>query len=374
MKQFICQGCPNGCNLVLQRKDRENVFISGNQCAHGVDFAARIICRNKKAFVHAATKTPLFSKEILRSVASLWQVRLKKLHYRIPIQGSPERSVFRVVLEDKNGKFFILEQIPPKALERKQEIAAALDFLTQNHLARIQPYLYDAKGNYTAKYKNGFWQMTHFVQGIALDREGYMYERWRGPVLAKFLIELRRKSKKMPFHHLQPVFSLKNYVHKLIREIQLYNKNIRDAINDIAEFLEKDFVTVHDKLPIAFCHGDYHPLNMIWSGDDVRCVIDWEFCGYKSDIYDAANLVGCIGMEDPQSLTGELVRSFIVALKDAGIISKTSWKYLTEFIVGIRFAWLSEWLRRKDTDMIGLELDYMRLLIDNKNDLQKTWL
>jgi homoserine kinase type II len=44
-----------------------------------------------------------------------------------------------------------------------------------------------------------------------------------------------------------------------------------------------------------------------------------------------------------------------------------------EFIVALRFAWLSEWLRRKDSEMIGLELDYMRLLIDNKNSLQKAW-
>ncbi|MGD0170381.1 MAG: hypothetical protein ABSE54_11730, partial [Smithella sp.] len=60
-------------------------------------------------------------------------------------------------------------------------------------------------------------------------------------------------------------------------------------------------------------------------------------------------------------------------IKAAKIISKISWKYLVEFIVALRFAWLSEWLRRKDTEMIGLELDYMRLLIDNKNRLQKAW-
>jgi homoserine kinase type II len=87
-----------------------------------------------------------------------------------------------------------------------------------------------------------------------------------------------------------------------------------------------------------------------------------------------ANLIGCVGVEDPQSLTGELVKSFISDIKAARILSNTSWKYLVDFIVALRFAWLSEWLRRKDTEMIGLELDYMRLLIDNKNSLQKAWL
>jgi homoserine kinase type II len=60
-------------------------------------------------------------------------------------------------------------------------------------------------------------------------------------------------------------------------------------------------------------------------------------------------------------------------MKRAEIISKTSWKYLVEFIIALRFAWLSEWLRRKDKEMISLELDYMSLLIENKRSLQKVW-
>jgi len=130
---------------------------------------------------------------------------------------------------------------------------------------------------------------------------------------------------------------------------------------------------VYEKLPVAFCHGDYHPLNVIWSANDIKGVIDWEFCGFKSEIYDAANLIGCVGVENPQSLIGDLVKSFIADLKKANIISKKSWKYLLEFIVALRFAWLAEWLRREDAEMIRLELDYLRLLIDNKNILQKAW-
>ncbi len=138
-------------------------------------------------------------------------------------------------------------------------------------------------------------------------------------------------------------------------------------------FWKKILCLAYEKLPMAFCHGDYHPLNIIWSADDIKCVIDWEFSGYKSEIYDAANLIGCVGVEDPQSLTGDLIKSFIADMKEAEIISKTSWKYLVEFIIALRFAWLSEWLRRSDTEMIRLELDYMRLLIENKRSLQKGW-
>lgn len=209
---------------------------------------------------------------------------------------------------------------------------------------------------------------------MALDRERYMYDKWRGEVLAAFLIELHRKAHSVPFADSCGLFSLKNYVHKLIHEINLYNKDIQGEVKSVAGFLEKNFMAAYDKMPVTFCHGDYHPLNIIWSADDIKGVIDWEFCGFKSELYDSANLIGCIGVEDPRSLLGELVQSFIADMKKAGIISKTSWKYLLEFIVALRFAWLAEWLRRQDTEMIRLELDYMRLLIDNKNILQNAWL
>jgi homoserine kinase type II len=374
MGNLICQECPNGCNLVLEWEDEKNVFIVGNKCASGIVYAARVIHKNKKAQVHAREETPLFSRETLKAVAGLWQVRLKKLHHSIPVQGSPERSVFRVVLEDNSGKYFLLEQILPKSLEHKKQIARLLDFLAKKNLARVQPYLADEKGDHIIKHKNNFWQMIPFERGVTLDREKYMYEEWRGPALAGFLIELRRKSKNPPFFDSRKVFSLKNYMYKLIREINLYNKDIHARVKDIACFLEKNFMSAYEKLPAAFCHGDYHPMNVIWSADDIKCVIDWEFSGYKSELYDAANLIGCVGVEDPQSLTGELVKNFISGMKEAGIISKTSWRYLVEFIVALRYAWLSEWLRQKDTEMISLELDYMRLLIENKNDLQKVWL
>jgi homoserine kinase type II len=373
IENLICQECPNGCNLVFEWEDAENVFIAGNKCASGIVYAARVIRKNKKAHIHAREETPLFSRETLKAIAGLWHVLLKKLHHNIPVQGSPERSVFRVAMEDNCGSFFVLEQLPAKALEHKRQIAATLDFLSKKNLSRIQPYSADEKGEFIIMHKNNFWQMIPFVRGVSLDRQKYMYEKWRGSALADFLIELRRKSENLPFFNPGKVFSLKDYVHKLIREINLYNKDIKAKIKDIESFLEKDLMPVYEKLPAAFCHGDYHPLNIIWSADDIKCVIDWEFSGCKSELYDAANLIGCVGVEDPQSLTGDLVKSFIAGMREAGIISKTSWKYLVEFIVALRFAWLSEWLRRKDSEMIGLELDYMRLLIDNKNSLQKAW-
>ena len=54
-------------------------------------------------------------------------------------------------------------------------------------------------------------------------------------------------------------------------------------------------MSAYEKMPVAFCHGDYHPLNIIWSVDDIQYVIDWEFSGYKKTIYYVPNLIGCVG-------------------------------------------------------------------------------
>ncbi len=133
-------------------------------------------------------------------------------------------------------------------------------------------------------------------------------------------------------------------------------------------FLEKIFMEVYDTFSKSFCHGDYHPVNIIWSTNGINAVIDWKFCGYKPEIYDVANLIGCIGMENPQSLLGDLIAELIQHLRQAKLFSEVSWRYLVEFMLDLRFARLLEWLRKSDKEMIKLEQIYMRLLIGKKKN------
>ncbi|NLX43891.1 MAG: hypothetical protein GXY79_10490, partial [Chloroflexi bacterium] len=46
---------------------------------------------------------------------------------------------------------------------------------------------------------------------------------------------------------------------------------------------------------------------------------------------------------------------------------------LWSLVVANRFAWLSDWLRRQDEEMVALEQEYIALLIRGRAQLQDTW-
>ena len=310
---------------------------------------------------------------IIKGISLFWDLKLKKVREDINIAGSPERCEFRIVIEDQDDRLFICEKISNAAYEHKMRIIKTLEFLARQNLRFIQPYIPNKNREYIARNNHGLWQFTRFVDGVPLKRPQYVFDRWRGNALAGFLIKLNKKSSGIDNVFPTQPFSIKKYIYELIDTISIHESELRISINPMVSFLEKSFMGVHDTLPQGFCHGDYHPLNVIWSTNGINAVIDWEFCGYKPEIYDVANLIGCIGMEDPESLVGDLIAELIQRLRQAKLFSDLSWRYLLEFIVALRFAWLSEWLRKSDKDMIKLEQVYMRLLIDNKEKLRHYW-
>jgi homoserine kinase type II len=310
---------------------------------------------------------------IIKETVLFWDLKLKKIHGDIHIAGSPERCELRIVIEDTDGRLFICEKISHAAYEHKLRIIKTLEFLVMQNLPCIEPYISNKKKEYIARNNHGLWQLTRFVDGVPLKRPEYIFHRWRGNALASFLINLNKKSPGIDHVFPKQSFSIKDYIYKLIDTIGLHEPELRISIHPMICFLEKRFMDVHDKLPRGFCHGDCHPLNIIWSTNGINAVIDWEFSGYKPEIYDVANLIGCIGMEGPKSLFGDLIAELIQRLRRANLFSDLSWRYLLEFMVALRFAWLSEWLRKSDKEMIKLEQVYMRLLIKNKKKLMYSW-
>jgi homoserine kinase type II len=291
----------------------------------------------------------------------------------VPLAGSPERSLFRTVVEDHAGRRFVLEQIQTTVLGRKREIASTIEFLAEKGLAAAHPYLRGRDGDFITKAAGGFWQVSPFIDGVGLKRPEYTLEAWRGRALARFLIDMKEKSEGIPFGKPGRPFSIADFTRDLMMRMTRHNSERAAAAEAAYRHLERHFFPAHDRLPVAFCHGDPHPINVIWGEDHIRAVIDWEFSGYKPEIYDAALVIGCIGMEDPESLMEPMVLGFLDELKTEGIFGKLSFSILPEFVLALRFAWLSEWLRKKDDEMVEMETDYIRLLLDGQERFRHAW-
>lgn len=315
----------------------------------------------------------MISPETIRVVLSRWGLCPKNIRSDLALQGSPERSVFRTAFEDEAGGLFVLEQIAPAEREKKRFIRMALDQLQADGLKQIVPYIRTLSGESPAFCDGAWWQVAPFVAGTPLDRPGYVRDAGKGRALARFLGDLSRHAKNLPLIGDMSCFSLKGYILKLEKEMMQHDPDAVRRFAPTLDFLRRSFMDAHDTLPVAFCHGDYHPLNVIWQGDAIAAVIDWEFCGLKPEIYDIANLVGCLGMEHPSGLTDNLAMAFFEVMRQTSAVSTQSWNLLTEFIIALRFAWLAEWLRQKDKEMIELEATYMNLLVRSSDSLKETW-
>ena len=315
----------------------------------------------------------MYPAELLKEVLKFWGLGMKRICPEIDIAGSPERCDFRMVIEDKKKRLFIIENISPKVVNHKIRIIQTLELLSENGLEAIQPYILPSEDSYVVHHNDSYWQLVPYVEGVSLEKPEYVFDRWRGGILADFLIRLKKTSVDIPYFDKSEPFSIKNYVSDMQEKLKKHEPELAKKTQAAFQFLDVSFMEIHDRLPITFCHGDYHPLNIIWSENGIKAIIDWEFTGYKPEIYDTCNLIGCIGIENPQALIGDLVIDFIRKLKDAEAFSDMSWEFLLEFVLALRFGWLAEWLRKSDVEMIDLEVVYMNLLVDNAKTLIKSW-
>ncbi|MBN1548719.1 MAG: phosphotransferase [Syntrophaceae bacterium] len=289
------------------------------------------------------------------------------------IAGSPERTLQRMVVMDSAGWAFILAEVSLEVAGRKREIAAMLMSLSISGLTRVHPCLPDKKGNLITVWNDRYWQLRTYVPGVPLPRPEYLDQSWRGEALADFLIDLRKAVSRTEHNFAGEIFSIVHFIKDFMRKLAMHNPDVLCELIPARDYLAVEFFPVHNRLPPAFCHGDYHPMNVVWSEKAILSVIDWEFCGFKPEAYDLALLFGCLGIEDPQALKGPLVRSLMARIRESGIYDDLSLTTLPDLVIALRFAWLSDWLRRKDWDMVRLELDYLRLLLVNRTVLSSAW-
>lgn len=311
------------------------------------------------------------TNELLTAISRKWRLSIHRLRPDLPLAGSPERTAWRSVVETTAGRLYVLEKIPSRVYGRKRRIAGILQRLCDLGLKPVVPYLPDTDGDPIGLVDHGLWQLSDYVGGIALARPAYVMDGWRGDRLADFLVDLHAVHSHLPLTDAVAPFSILAYSRELHATMARRKPQVASRYRPFIEHVQTHLRPVHDRLPVAFCHGDLHPLNVIWGKRTLRAVIDWEFCGIKPEIFDLANLLGCLGIEDPMSLKGPFVQRLIRRLQGAGIFAEVSWQALPDLILAIRFAWLSEWLRKEDRPMIRLEADYMALLRDSRAELAR---
>ncbi len=308
-----------------------------------------------------------------KKILSFWNLTFSATKEEVSFYGSPERSDFRVAVIGKTDQIFVLEKINPNFVKHKEEIAQNIFLLQkENPKLEIVAYLKNKNNSFVTLVENDFWLLSPFISGVPLNRKNYLDESWRGDAMADFILHFKNKADKL-FTKPKNVFSLPEYVEKICADMEKFNPKEREVLDPIIKHLQQNFFSIYPQLPTAFCHGDYHPVNILWGEKEIKGVIDWEFCGFKPEMYDVANMVGCLGMEHPNTLSKKIVLNFLQKFKQTQIFSPLHWQQFINTIIALRFAWLSEWLRKKDTEMIELEIDYLFLLLDNKDNLEKIW-
>jgi homoserine kinase type II len=308
-----------------------------------------------------------------RQILTPWSIEPQRLLPDLPVSGSPERTASRMVLEDSRGNRWLLEKIPHRLKRSKMDIIHLLRHLARNGFELALPYHPTRNGAYHSEGKDGLWQLLPYVNGLSLDRPKYVFDAWRGEHIARCLISFRQASTGFHVPGSRDFFSITDYISDMAEKVRQYNPEIKKPLLPILTHLEHSFFDRHQGLPTALCHGDFHPLNVIWKQDHIAALIDWEFFGLKPEAYDVANMLGCLGMEDPGGLSGGMATRFLATLKQAGFLGPESFDTLPDLTLALRFAWLSEWLRKRDREMIELEITYMYLLMDNREKIMGAW-
>jgi len=306
------------------------------------------------------------------AVLGRFGLKLSRLRADLPLAGSPERCLERTGAEDAQGGLWVVERHDPATAARKEEIAAAAAFVAAR-LPEVRPWLACAPGRTVTEHGGGAWQVSPFVPGTPLDRPVYAFEGWRGEALADLLVRFRAAAVGAPVSGAAGDFSLAGFVRDLLGKLGERNRPLFERVYPAVLRLERHLFPKLGAIPEAFCHGDFHPLNVIWSPNGINALIDLEFCGFRTEAYDAAILVGCLGMEDPRCLTKDLVKAFVGRLRAAAAFSEAAWECFPDLVLALRFAWLSDWLRRDDREMVDLEAVYIGLLLENRDVLERAW-
>jgi homoserine kinase type II len=307
------------------------------------------------------------------NLLTAWGINFNGVDDSAVIEGSPERTAARMVVRDHQGGRWILEKIESDNLSRKQQIAELLESLKD--LDEVTPYQKVGNSFFQClpaqsqvEGENENWMLRPYVEGVELNRDIYLTESWRIDAMSSFLVRLKKRAVQV-----DGFFSPAGYAQDRMGVWSSRYPQLASRIRRPFQTLEQSFFPICDTLPRAFCHGDFHPLNFVWGADSIRAVIDWEFCGMKPELYDAALLIGCFGFDDPDNLLGESSLHLLQNLRKSDFGAQESWTWFPDLVATIRFGWMSEWIRRGEEETAEMEAEYLAILTGQRDFIAERW-
>lgn len=362
---------------------------------------------------HSHAPNPdIVTPHILSDVAARFALALSAAPRGYAFPGSPERCISRHVIYARpahdaraEDSLWMVERLAPTQASRRNTIGQLLARLASGGLTWVPAPLaaaglYGDDGSQSRVLDHaGFpWQITPFIEGCPLPRPEYLDHGWRGTAVAACILDL--VSAGAALATIPPAMDgddgrqgVAAYVKHMVAVVTDRHPGMRRRLTPVLTVME----TLPDVLasqPVVLAHGDLHPLNIIWKGEDgassaaqrhapgtsggetaedaIAGVIDWEFTGARPLLYDAANCVGCVGFEHPSGLHGPFVLGLVSTLHRGGISSDIV-RLLPDMVIASRFGWLSEWLRKRDHEMLEMELDYLDILVHERRALADLW-
>lgn len=306
---------------------------------------------------------PIFSVEAavfphIHEILSSYDKGVEKI-LPSPLYGSPERSRARCLFETPRGSRYILEEISPEQVQPRKEISQWL-FLLKNSLP-VAAYEQNRDGDFVTCHGNKYYQLQPYIRAHGCNQATYFHDAWRGESMAEYCIFLKKEGTKLPKASANRRF-LPEYIENLCKTLAVHRPQLLRDITPVYRFVARQY-DIFSQLPQVFCHGDFHPANILWGKRTIAGVIDWEFSGFDFILYDAALAFGCIASEGPDAAGGATADAFCRTLFSDPAYKKYA-DYFPLAVIALRFPWLSEWLRKEDEEMVEFEGEYLYFLAD----------
>jgi hypothetical protein len=163
------------------------------------------------------------NKEFIQWLYDQWNIEFECVCEDIYIQGSPERTLSRVVIQDKGNNLFLLEEFAKSKFEIRLNVARAIEYLNNNGLKQALIYQKTNFGKFLPFYKETCFQVSPFLNSTELKRPDYLSSSDMGRNFAFFLIQQSKASINMETKISFKPFSLKEYVYEIFNTMKIHD-------------------------------------------------------------------------------------------------------------------------------------------------------